>query len=163
MTALEHNKYVGLAHIAYGVIHILMIGVMGLFMLGMMGMIARDAPSGDAPPAAFFAIIMAFAVGVNVILSIPSFIAGYAFLKRKPWAKVAGIIAAVLSAMSFPFGTAVCVYTFWFLFSESGKLLYDGVAKTLPPPPPGDWDTVKTQNRQPQFSTSPPTAPDWRS
>ena len=35
--------------------------------------------------------------------------------------------------MSFPIGTAVCAYTFWFLFSEPGKSLYDRPRYALPP------------------------------
>ena len=62
---------------------------------------------------------------VNVGITIPSFVAGYAFLKRKSWAKIAGIVACALSALRIPFGTAVSIYTFWFLFSTPGKILYD--------------------------------------
>jgi len=163
MTPLEHNKYVGIANLAYGAIHVLMLFVMVPIFFGMMGMMTRDLGRSDAPPMVFFGVIMVFAIGINLVMSIPSFVAGYAFLKRKPWAKVAGIIAAVLSAMSVPLGTAVCVYTFWFLFGESGRSLYDKASKTLPPPPPSDWvDINQPKEAEPNY-TPPASPPDWRS
>jgi len=159
MTPLEHNKYVGWANIAYGAIHILMIGLMGLIMIPMMGAFA-NVPPGDDSPMAFFGLIMGLAVVINTALSIPNFVAGYAFLKQKPWAKVAGIISAVVSAMSVPIGTAVCVYTFWFLFSEPGKVLYEGLKPTLPPPPPENWGATD-QSRTPEYAPAPKPV-DWR-
>lgn len=161
MTPEEHNKYLGIAHVAYGAIHVLLMLVMGVFFMAMMGVMARNGSRGAAPPPAFFGLIMAFAVGINVLLAVPSFIAGYAFLKRKPWAKVAGIIAAVLAAMRIPFGTAVSIYTFWFLFSTPGKILYDNLSQALPPAPPADWNEVNRTKREEEYSTL-PAPPDWR-
>jgi hypothetical protein len=62
-------------------------------------------------------------------LTIPSLIAGYGLLKRKRWARTMGIIAGVTAAMMFPIGTAVCVYSIWFLLSEGGKGLYSASAQ----------------------------------
>jgi hypothetical protein len=163
MTPEEHNKYVGIANLAYGAIHTLLMFGMGLFFLGMMGVIARDSAKGGAPPMAFFGLMMAFVVGLNLIMSIPSFVAGYAFLKRKRWAKVAGIIAAAVSGMSVPLGTAVCIYTFWFLFSEPGKSLYGRSSQALPPPPPSNWADLDRQKGREQQYVPPASPPDWRS
>ena len=161
MSPSDHNKYVGIANIAYGAFHVLLMVVMTVFFMGMIGVLARSGGRGDAPPAAFFGVIMAFAVGINLLLAIPSFVAGYAFLKRKPWAKMAGIVAAVLSAIRIPFGTAVAIYTFWFLFSAPGKILYDNAAQALPPAPPVDWGAADRTHREQEYArrTSPP---DWR-
>jgi len=95
---------------------------------------------GDLPLAAI-GLVFLFAAGVTMFCTIPSVFAAFAFLRRRSWAKVAGIIAAVSISMSFPLGTAIAAYTFWFLFSESGKQLYDGVSRKAPtiPPPPPTW------------------------
>ena len=161
MTPEEHNKYVGIAHLAYGVFHILAMVVVGVVFAVMMGMMSANVGRNNGPPPGFFGVIMVLVVAVNVILAIPSFIAGYAFLKRKPWAKVAGMIAAVISALRVPFGTLVSVYTFWFLFSETGKSLYDRPSHALPPAPPANWNTVPNAQRPAErFTASSP--PDWR-
>ena len=160
MTPEEHNRYVGIANVVYGAIHVLLMLVMGVFFTAMMGALVRDTGGGDVPPASFFGGIMIFVIAINLLFAIPSFIAGYAFLKRKPWAKIAGIIAAVLSAFRVPIGTAVSIYTFWFLFSAPGKILYDNLSQALPPAPPADWSMVDKSRREQEYLGR--TPPDWR-
>lgn len=159
MTPEEHNKYVGIANVAYGTIHIVLMLVMGMFFTAMMRVIARDM-GGDGPPASFLGGMMVFAVAINFLFAIPSFVAGYAFLKRKPWAKIAGIVAAVLSAFRVPFGTAVSIYTFWFLFSPPGRIIYENLSQALPPAPPADWSTADKLQREQEYAGR--TPPDWR-
>jgi len=163
MTPLEHNKYVGLSHLGYGVIHFLMTGVSMLFVAVVFSRVQlRDAPNHDNPMT-FFIPLMIIAVIVNLVLTVPSFVAGYAFLKRKSWAKVMGIVAAVMAAMHVPFGTAAAVYTFWFLFSDPGKVLYGGSGQSLPPPPPSDWALIDRQKQSRASYVPPASPPDWRS
>jgi hypothetical protein len=139
LTAEEHNKFVGYAHLGYAVLHVLLLIVtmsfMGIMLSDIFGAAER---MGGEPPPRFIGVVIVFVGLINVLMTIPSIVAGYALLKRQQWAKVAGIIAAVLAAMSFPIGTAVAVYTFWFLFSETGKSIYDR-PKEAPPPPPENW------------------------
>jgi hypothetical protein len=127
----------------------------------MMGMMSFNGPGSSGPPPALMAVVIAFVIVINLLLAIPSFIAGYAFLKRKSWAKIAGIIAAALSALRIPFGTAVSIYTFWFLFSTPGRVLYDNVAPALPPAPPEDW-SVMGRARRTESYVPPASPPDWR-
>jgi hypothetical protein len=165
VTAEQHNKYLAYAHLAYGtlsalftVAFLVMFGSMFVFIANLP---AENNPSSPPPPAAFFLIIWLIFGAMYAAFTIPSFIAGYALLKRKPWAKIASIIAGVISAMFFPIGTAVCVYTFWFLFSEPGKLLYDTPSHTLPPPPL--FGVNQESINQPEYQRdSSATPPDWR-
>jgi hypothetical protein len=112
----------------------------------------------DPPPVVLFVLILFFAL-FYVAMMLPSFIAAYGLLKRTKWAKVASIIAGVLAGMNFPFGTAVCVYTFWFLFSDPGKALYDQGSYRLPPPPP-QWHTQGSASESKYIPPAKP--PDWR-
>ncbi len=162
MTPDEHNKYVGIANVVYGAFHILVMLLMGVVFAAMIGMMTLNGGRSNGPPPAFIEIIMVFAVALNLVMAIPSFVAGYAFLKRKPWAKIAGIVAGVVSALRIPFGTLVSIYTFWFLFSESGKTLYDRQAQALPPAPPVDWTGIGEQKRRENQYTPPASPPDWR-
>jgi len=158
MTAEEHNRYLGLAHVAYGVLHILIMLATGAIVFWM---VALNAGRSETPPAAFMTVVMVVLVALNVLLAVPSFVAGYAFMKKKRWAKIAGIVAAVLSALRVPFGTAVAIYTFWFLFSAPGKLLYDNIAQALPPAPPMDWNEMG-RKRETGAYVPPVSPPDWR-
>jgi hypothetical protein len=125
MTTEEHNRFLGIAHLVHGGLQALWMVVMFVFVIFMMAFAAADTPrGGDAFPFVFFMMFMLVAVIMSVLFTIPSFVAGYGLLKRKQWAKTWGIIAGVLAAMSFPIGTAVCVYTFWFLLGDAGKDFY---------------------------------------
>lgn len=160
MTPQEHNKFLGFAHLGYAGLHLLMMVVMMLFMGAMFTSMFRR--SEGAPPAFFFVIMFGFMGFFYVLMTIPSIVAGYALLKRRSWAKIAAIIGGVVAAMSFPIGTAVCVYTFWFLFSEPGKVLYDKPTQGLPPPPPSDWAIDDRQEERERQYVPPAAAPDWR-
>ena len=144
MTPVEHNRYVGLSLLGYAGFHVLTmvasIAVVGFMLSDIYGKAAEMG--GDPPPPAFLGFIFVFAGVINLVLTIPSVVAGYGLLKRRPWAKVAGIVGGVVAAMSFPVGTAVAVYTFWFLFSETGKAVY-GKPPETPPPPPSEWASVE--------------------
>jgi hypothetical protein len=131
-TPEQHNKYLAIAHIVHGGLYALMMIAM-LAMLGFFIFIEiEDSNAKGAPPPVILIIFFVAIVFFYLLLVVPSFLAGYALLKRKRWAKIAALIGGVVSAMSFPLGTAVCVYTFWFLFSEPGKLLYDTTATSRP-------------------------------
>jgi len=140
MTPQEHNRFVGLAHVGYAGLHVLMM-IASLAVVGFMfeNIYSRSQEMGGPPPPAFLGVILVFAGIFNIVTTIPSIVAGYALLKRRPWAKVAGIVGGVVAAMSFPIGTAVAVYTFWFLFSDVGKQVYGVKKKELPPLPPSEW------------------------
>lgn len=161
MTPLEHNKYLGLSHLVYGVIHILFTGISMLFVGFMFSRMRFPNVPDRSSPMPMMMLFMGAGLIVNVLLSIPSFVAGYALLKRRSWARVMGIVAAVIEAMHFPFGTAVCAYTFWFLFSEPGKILYSGASRHLPPPPPANW-VAPDQLPETRSYTPPLSPPDWR-
>jgi hypothetical protein len=156
MTPEQHNKYLAVAHLVYG----------GLFLLFMMAMIVMfvfiialemgKQQQPNDPPAAFFIFLFGFMFVFYTLIVVPSFVAGYALLKRKPWARIASIIGGVVAGMNFPLGTAVCVYTLWFLFSEPGKLLYDRPANALPSPPTSSSNAA-INSREQQYQP-----PDWR-
>lgn len=167
MTPEEHNKALGICHLAYGSLSALMV----LGMLLFFGAIMFAIPGGEAP-VGIFMFVLSFILLWSLILMLPSFIAGYAILKHKPWAKVASIIAAVLETMSFPLGTAVAIYSFWFMFSDAGRAMYDknvtspqrpyALHDTPPPPSASGWDARTGREREREYAP-PAQPPDWRS
>ena len=160
MTADQHNRYLGFAHLGYAALHLLMGVLFGVIMILMFSTIPPQ-PSQPSPPPAILVVMACFFLVFTVGWTIPSMVAAYALLKRKRWAKTAGIVAGVFAAAQMPVGTAVCVYTFWFLFSEPGRSLYDQSTKTLPGERP-DWNGVN-QQRSPEGEYAPTTSPpDWR-
>jgi hypothetical protein len=161
ITPQEHNKFVGLAQLGYAGFHLLMMIVVMAFEAFMFRNIySRSQEMGGAPPTPFIVLIFVFIGLFSLVLTVPSVVAGYALLKRRRWAKVAGIVAGVTAATSFPIGTAVAVYTFWFVFSDVGKQIYGGKNPELPPLPPKDWQPGHQDSAQRTLSYTEP--PDWR-
>jgi len=133
--------------------------LLGLAMMGLFIGVFRSVPDGP-PPVAIF-LMMVFVVGIYSLMTIPSFVAGYGLLKHKRWARTAAIIGSVVALSNFPIGAAVCAYTFWFLFSEPGKAIFEKRNYMLPPARQS-W-TYDVQNKQVETTyTPPPTPPDWR-
>ena len=154
-TPEQHNKYLSWAHLGYA-------GISALFMLAMMVfMIAVLRLDPNGPPTAFIMLMLAFMSIMFSIMIVPSIVAGFALRKRKRYARTWSIIAGVTAAMQAPFGIAVCIYTFWFLFSEPGKTLYDNPQRTLPEARFTPWPVNKTAAKEEQYRP-PPSPPDWR-
>ena len=133
MTLEEHNKTLGVLHIVYAALHtLLMLGVFGfmLFFFRMAGAELRNQPG--APPEAFILMFVLLGGIFALLFTVPSYVAGYAMLKRKPWGRVASLVAAIIEVLNFPFGTALGVYALWFLFGK-GQALYAGDALTPGP------------------------------
>lgn len=158
MTPDQHNKYLGMAHCAYAGLHALMCIFFGVMMFVMFSTMP-SSPRNEPPPPGLFVIMSIFILVFSIGWVVPSMIAGYALLKRKKWAKTASIVAAIPAAAQLPVGTAVAVYTFWFVFGEVGRSIYEPrPTPSLPNPRP---DSVYVgQEKQEEF---PPLAPpDWR-
>lgn len=169
MTPEDHNKTIGILHLAYGGLHTVLLLLISVFFVPLF---LASPPSGrpnDAAGEAFIAMMMVFMGIFWLLFSIPSFVAGWGMLKRKSWARVWAMIAGGIAGMSFPMGTALCVYTFWFLFSGGGKELYDttksnwgtgrpGVLHGAPEP--ASW---QARNRERDYVNAHRSGPpDWR-
>jgi hypothetical protein len=164
MTPQDHNKVIGIMHLIWGGMNALTMLILVPIFLVFIGFLG-SAP--DAPPGLglLFGLLGLFFLFLALFVALPSFIAGYAMLKRKSWAKVAGIVSACLCALSFPVGTALCVYTFWFLFSEGQNFYSPPDAAywrgSLRDANSFDWQTRRETDARQKDYTPPP--PDWRS
>ena len=59
-----------------------------------------------------------------VVISLPGLIAGIGLLKFRPWARILAIIIGALHLLSFPFGTALGVYTLVVLLNAETPALF---------------------------------------
>lgn len=150
MTTEDHNKLLGILHLVNGGLHVFTMLIISLFLVPLILMPTPTGRPGDATGAAVITMVFVFIAIFFALFSIPSFVAGIGMLKRRSWAKVWAMIAGGLAGMSFPLGTALCVYTFWFLFSGGGKEMYD-TSKS-------DWDA-----RRPGVLHGAPEPANWQS
>jgi len=119
-----HVKVLGAIQVAFGAIG-MMFALLLVFVFG--GAAGIVGASGD--PQAAIAVPIIGLTGMAlitflVILSLPSVIVGIGLLKRRPWARIAGIVISIMSLVMVPFGTVVGVYGLWVLFSKETEPLF---------------------------------------
>jgi len=54
-----------------------------------------------------------------------AFVAGWGLMERAPWGRVVAIVAAFLSILKIPFGTAIAIWTLVMLLGYRNTSLYD--------------------------------------
>jgi len=69
-------------------------------------------------------IIANIVIVMVTVLSIPGIIAGLGLFKRKEWARILTLIISVLNLLSFPFGTAIGIYSIWALVQKENVELF---------------------------------------
>ena len=57
--------------------------------------------------------------------------AGVGLLKFEPWARILTIVLAVLSLLSFPFGTALGIYSMWVLLPSESEREYEVASRQV--------------------------------
>lgn len=124
MTAEEHNKTLATLWFIYGAMH----GLTLLALLLLVFVVKFAAPGTELISTSWLvAGILVFVVLLLIVGLLP-LLAGYAFRKRRPWAKPLGLALAAVSLINIPVGTALGIYSIKFLRSEAGVKLYGGKA-----------------------------------
>ena len=122
MTNEQHNKTLGILHLVYGGLHGLIVLVLGIFFAVLAPVMREGSHMRDGMPLGLYLIILSAIAILGLFYAVPSLVAGYAILKRKSWARIAGIIGSIIAGMNVPLGTALCVYTLWFLFGQGAHM-----------------------------------------
>lgn len=122
-----HVTVVAALYIAMGALNLL---AALLFGLGI-GIATTAVGMSNDPDAAMALPIIGVAGGALVtfllVLGIPPVIVGIGLLKRREWARIAGIVIAALSLFHVPFGTVIGIYGLWTLLnSETARLMGEG-------------------------------------
>jgi len=168
MTNEEHNKYISWLFLAHAGFQLLMLLIMAAFFLTFMFSIPTR-PGVPGPPAAMFIVMIAFVSVIQLIFTTPSVVAFYALRKKKPWARMAAIVAGIMSAMHLPVGTAATVYSMWFFMGENWKEVYpEQAGPTTAPQQLSEYDTEKWEggfktDEQGRAVFTQAEPPDWRS
>ena len=87
-----------------------------------------DGPFGPglSGPEWMTALLPVIAV-VTAAMAVLAFVAAFGLLTRRPWGRVLAIIAAILSLLKFPVGTALGIYTLWVLAPSASGAEYEGI------------------------------------
>jgi len=121
----QHVKILGILHIVFGSLGIMLaLGMLVLFG-GIAGLIGATDYSGDARISVpLLGGIGAFIFFVLLVLSLPGLIAGIGLLQFRSWARILTIVISVLDLIHVPFGTALGIYGLWVLLSQGSERLF---------------------------------------
>jgi cytochrome bd-type quinol oxidase subunit 2 len=123
MTPQDHKKTLCLI---YGLLG----AVFGLLILISPWIIARNITEQPSARRADQIITATIIFSIVFLLTALLIITAYGLFKRKSWSRTPALILAALMIWIFPLGTALSVYTWWFMHSEGGKELYSKTQKS---------------------------------
>jgi uncharacterized membrane protein (DUF2068 family) len=75
-------------------------------------------------------LIYALSLFCAVATGILGVIAGYGLLQRKSWGRIVALVAAFISVISIPFGSAIAIYTLLVLLAGHADREYGQLAAT---------------------------------
>jgi len=121
----QHVKILGILHIVFGAIGVLL-GIGGLlFFGGIAGIVGLNETDPDKLMAIPILGIIGGVVLVTLLLiSLPGIIAGYGLINFRPWARILTIVLSALNLLNVPFGTMLGIYGLWVLLSTEGEALF---------------------------------------
>lgn len=108
----QHIKIVAVLQFVMGAISALI----GLTLFGILA--GAGAISGDRTAMFVTGTVGAVLGGFFLLLSVPSFVAGFGLLKRREWARILTIILSVLHLLHVPIGTIIGGYSLWALLHQ---------------------------------------------
>lgn len=128
----RHVQTLGILWCVYGVYRATAGIFAVLFLMGIAtpGFLGGFGPGGNSflPFAPVMGGLAAVA-GVFILLSsCLAFVTGYSLIQRKPWGRTLAIVAAILSLIKLPIGTALGIYTLWVLAPGLSAAEYDAIA-----------------------------------
>jgi hypothetical protein len=120
-----HVKAVGILHIVFGCLGILL----GLLALAFFGGLAAVVGISERSPDAFIGMSVLGMLGMAgfllfLLLSLPGLIAGFGLLAYKPWARILMLVVCAIELLNVPFGTALGLYGFWVLLHPQTEALF---------------------------------------
>ena len=80
--------------------------------------------SGDPEAIGITTIVGTSITFFLMLFAIPGLICGIGILKRLKWARVFSLIVGCLNLLSIPFGTALGIYTIWFMISDEAQVIF---------------------------------------
>jgi hypothetical protein len=123
----EHVKTLGILHIIYGSIGVVIGLIVFLVLGGIAGLVGVTDHSADSA----LAIPILGGIGslvflILLVVSLPGIIAGFGLIHFRPWARILTIVLSAFELFSIPFGTALGIYGFWVLLKPETEMLLTG-------------------------------------
>jgi len=121
----QHVKILGVLHIVFGSVGILIALGMLLLFGGIAGIIGATDHSNELNISIpLLGSVGALIFFVLLAVSLPGLIAGIGLLQFRSWARILTIVISVLDLIHVPVGTALGIYGLWVLLSQGSERLF---------------------------------------
>jgi hypothetical protein len=128
----HHVRVLGIVWLSYSVLRIIMsiwiLAFSHYFLPAMQDLMSRGDTPFPFPIVHFLHVVYAISSAYGTATGILGIIAGAKLLKKKPAARILAIVAAFLSVLSLPIGTAVAIYTLIILMPQDAARNYQQLA-----------------------------------
>lgn len=127
MTSADHNKILAIGFAAFAAVLFFTFLLLALVSVGVFVALGITFANESGNPnqagvgilGAFFTLIFYGVLGLICVL--PLALASWKMLKRRPRARMWGIIAAIVLLPIVPLGTMLGIYGLWLFFGEQGR------------------------------------------
>ena len=120
-----HVKVLGVLYIALSALSLLAALIIMVTLGGAAGIVGVAAPPDEAAIALPIIGITGLALVVLLlIIGLPGVITGWGLLQYKAWARILGLVLAVINLFNIPFGTALGIYALWVLLNKETERLF---------------------------------------
>lgn len=110
MTSRDHNRTVGIAHGLVGTLVLMGLIIAAIFE-------SRRHPSDVVDRLAWMLYVLP--------LPLLQLLTAYGVFTIKRWGRIFALIFSVFYLWIFPLGTLLAAYTWWVLYGDTGRRLYD--------------------------------------
>ncbi len=118
----NHKRVLGILFIVLASLQTLAMLLIALLMNTIFSFALSQAEPADTEVLQLILNLASYIPAVIIIfLALPGLIAGIGLLTKQSWAMTFALIIGCLHLLSFPFGTALGVYTIW-IYSEDQRL-----------------------------------------
>ena len=119
-----HLKVTAVLFVLMGVVLVFLAVLMSLVFSVVGGVVGA---SGEEDAVVALAALGLTGVALTIfllVMSVPYIICGWGLWKRRSWARIMGIVLAILALLEFPIGTAFGVYALIILFKGETEKLF---------------------------------------
>lgn len=120
-TLERHNKVVGWLYIALSVVNVLIAAGVFLVLVVPGLFVARGEPEAGQALVVLGMVLSAFLM----LLAVPGLVGGIGLLQHQRWARVVVTVLGILNLFNFPLGTALGIYTLWFVLQSETDRLFE--------------------------------------
>ena len=123
----KHADLLGLLYIIWGILTVLVGAAMLALGAGAFAIITSAGRNGQGTgiAAGVTAVTFVILAGCALVWGIAHIWNGIGLQRHRHWARLMGLVLAILNLFFLPFGTALGIYGLWVLLNEQTRVMFE--------------------------------------